>query len=94
MDEHGDHPEIRLERARRGKQSMVVLRMDALAEMDVCKRVDGGGLRLRWCSVAVAVATVVVHNEHAHNVQAEPDSADDHYLLWRVDGFNVDETLE
>jgi hypothetical protein len=35
MDEHGDHPEIRLERALRGKQCMVVLRMDALAEMDV-----------------------------------------------------------
>lgn len=93
VDEHGDHAEVGLQRARGREQRVVVLRVDAVVEVDV-RWVGGGGVDGRGRAVAMAVPAVVVHDEHAHDVQGEPDAADDHDLLWAVDGLDVDEPLE
>lgn len=73
---------------------MMVLRVDALTQMHVGERVDRGGRGRAVAMSPVAVASVVVHDEHAHDVQAEPDAADYHHLLRAVDRLDVDETLQ
>ena len=71
-----------------------MLVVHAVAQVDVRERVGACGGRGRAVAMAVAVAAMIMYDEHAHDVKAEPDTANDHDLLGVVDGLDVDETFE